>query len=424
MVPSPCPNTPRPYPIRLIFALASLIFGSAPAWATEPLTWEGLDAFARGAWEQGPGAAGQLREEGQLRAANHPRRGPSALWLQQQAAIGTAPSNGQDQLTLAVDLPLRLGLREAAAGAARAEFLWRQNLDARSHWLLQVHTAWLDGWIARENDAHLAEYELEVQGWLSPLEAALTDHLLSPLRLADLRGEFALLTEERLAANQAAIEAETELSRLLGRPVRVDPGARHLHQIATPSTNPWQGLISTADSAPEVRLATAGAVAAAAERRALAVETLPELSLGAAWVGGPNGREPLAYGGIRVPLSTGRFARKATLDSEIAAYQAEARWHSAEARAELEGESARYAALRERAERMEAAVIRPLRERQDQLEAAFRSGQVGAERLILARRDLHDAEHEQILLHARLLASEARAQVVRQQAQESQGGRP
>jgi hypothetical protein len=397
--------------LRASFLLMGVLVAPlGEAWAA-PLSWEALGARVSAVYAAGPGAQAAATLAGLRAAADRPQRGPSAAWAQIQRG---AP--GQNQVTAAVDLPLTLG---RAAGDARRSAVTAAAAASEAEaaaWLGQAQLTWLDGWAARENADHLAEYGEELRGWLDPLRAARDQSLLSRWGLADLEAELAWVGMEAAAAREAATVADAALSALLGEPVEIDPGDDHVHEREPAGADPWPGLAGLVDRAPAVRAAAAAADQARAELRATRAEGRPVASLGGAAVDGADGRTaPMFYGGISVPLRSDRGARAAAAAGEAAGWTREAEWRAQALRAAIEAESRRYAAARDRAVTLQEQVVVPLRARQDALAVAFAAGQVPAERLIRARRDLHEAEHEQITVQASLLASEARAAALRAQ---------
>lgn len=69
-------------------------------------------------------------------------------------------------------------------------------------------------------------------------------------------------------------------------------------------------------------------------------------------------------------------------------------------------------ALVQRAHRLDEEVSEPLARRLRRLEEAFGSGLVTADRVVRARRDHHEVEHEQVRIAAELLTSALRAEAL------------
>jgi outer membrane protein TolC len=406
----PIPLRARAALLRLMATLAAILVArpAAAAPTPEPLQWEALPAVAQQAWATGPGQLPAATAEGAAAAARRPARGPSALWATTQQGLP-----GQDQGTVAVDLPLRLGLAEgrrldgaATAASAEAE-------AGEADFEAAVIGAWLEAWAAREELLHLEELQVEAAARLAPLRAAGGAGLLSAADLADLEAEQTLIALDRATAAAAAAQAEAALSGLLGRPVTAALAAPHLHDRPLPATNPWPALAARADQAPAVRAAVAEGAAAAAAARALRAEGLPTLALGAMTVdtsAAPGAAQaPMLYAGLSLPLRTGRQAAGAAARAQAAGWEGEARWRTAALAAAIDGEARLWDEGAARAAALERERIAPLAARVARLEDAVRAGQATADRLLRARRDLHEAEHERLRVHAALLASEARA---------------
>jgi len=369
-----------------------------------PVSWEALPSLTAEVWQTGPGAAPRLEAEGWDAAARRPQRGPSAIWAEVQRGLPE-----QDQLTVALDVPLRFGVAETRAGERRAEATRARACADQTAWAASVRVTWLEGWAARENSLHLAEYIDELGTWLAPLEAAAGDGLVASLDVADLKVEQARVFAEKAASDEAAAAADARLSTLLGQAVQVDPEDEALHTARPTGTNPWAALLQQMPPQPAVAAARADAAATEAERRQAWAEALPTASIGGMTVQGPDGTTPLLFAGMTLPLRTDGAARRAELRARTAAATADARWLHARERARAEAEALRWDAALHRMQALDQQLIEPLRARQRQTLAAVQAGLAPTSRLVLARRDLHEAEHEQIRVLVSLLASEARA---------------
>lgn len=384
--------------------LTLLVTLSVAAAAPASVTWEALPRLAAETWREGPGAAAVEQALGAAAASRRPQRGPAAIWAEVQRGVPA-----QDQLIVAVDLPLRLGLAETRAGEARAAALRAGARADEATWSEAVRVAWLDGWAARENSLHLEEYSTELAEWVAPLEAAAARGLVAQLDVAELRVEQARVRAEKAASDEAAAAADARLSTLLGASVRVDPDDEALHALELPVANPWPALLARAGQVPEVAAARAQAQVAVATRQQVWSEALPTASLGGMTVQGASGTVPLLFAGLSVPLRTDGASRRVEARAAAAAQTAEARWRESRSQARISAEALRWDAARSRIEALERELIAPLQDRQDQTLAAVQAGLAPASRLVLARRDLHEAELEQILVLVSLLASQARA---------------
>jgi hypothetical protein len=121
----------------------------------------------------------------------------------------------------------------------------------------------------------------------------------------------------------------------------------------------------------------------------------------------------MAFVGLELPLAQGQRAAAARAAGDAAAAAAEGRHAARRLAATVAAEATAFEAGRAQLQRLEAEVMAPLLAREQALEAAFAARQVPAERLVRARRDRHEAEHEEILVVAALRASEARAAALR-----------
>ncbi|MCB9674726.1 MAG: hypothetical protein H6737_06390 [Alphaproteobacteria bacterium] len=379
----------------------------AAAFGAPPVTWDNVTEAALGVWGDGPGAIDQASADGARRAARVVPVGPTGV--RAEAQVGLAE---QQQLLTAVEVPLGLGVRERRYWAGEARALEAGAEAGRWEWVQQVHAAWLDWWTAAEIAEHLAEYAADVADDVQQFQQAVDDGLLAAIALEDLRAESLTVQAEAAATEQQARVAEVRLHRYFGDRA-LDAGGHDLHALPEGLVNPWTELIPHAPELPPVRMAEARAEAERRRAGALVASRTPTLAVGPMWAPANDGvMRPFGYVGVSVPLQPGvaseaRFARGAA-----SAAEAEARWQAHVLQSTLEEESAAWDAARERLRRVESEVLGPLTERQERLEGALRDGLVTADRVVRARRERHEAEHEQVLVAGFLLASTARAEAL------------
>ncbi len=387
----------------LLLLLAPFAFAGDP----DPVSWDALSTLTAEVWTAGPGAPAGLQADGLESAARRPVRGPTSAWAEIQHGV---PS--QEQLTVAVDVPLRLGLAESRASRDHASAVRAEASADRMDWTELVQEAWLDGWADRENALHLGEYAEELATWIAPLESAAEAGLVARLDVAELQVERARVLAEQAASEESAAAADARLSALLGRSVSVDPADEALHGLALPEVSPWLQILDHVSLHPSIAAAKAEARAARSDLRALQADALPLLSIGGMTVQTNGNTTPLLYAGVSVPLRTERAAQQARARAAASAWTAEAQWQHAQVQARVEAEQARWEAARRRMEALDERLLAPLEARQEATLAAFQQGLIPASHLVLARRDLHEAEHEKILVLVSLLASQARARAL------------
>lgn len=137
------------------------------------------------------------------------------------------------------------------------------------------------------------------------------------------------------------------------------------------------------------------------------------------WAPDASGKQRLLlFAGIQVPLQPGVAADQRIARGDQAAAEAEARWQTHRIEAQLRAESEAFTATQQRLRRLQDEVLEPLAARQERLEAAFAEGLVTADRLVRARQERHEAEHERVQVAGSLLASIARARATKRLLEE------
>ena len=369
-----------------------------------PVTWESVADEAIDTWAGTGGEVVDARVDGAVRARRVATRGPSVA---AQAQAGMASAN---QVTVYAQADLALGLRARQLWDRRADALRAEGAVGRQDFVERVLDAWTTWWMAQELAEHLDAWSDEVEATLRPLDEAVKEGIAAPLDAEDLRTELAGVRAEAAAIRAQAVRAEAELRALLGEDVTLDTGELHLHDLDVAGLqNPWSGLVSRAGDAPRVQavLAQAGASEASARFGARWVPTL-QGGFAAADANGPWG--PLGYVGIELPLRPAGLSEARMERAHATALRREADWRTDLVRGAWTTEASAFEADRERIRRLDEEVVGPLERRLRRLEDAFADGLVPADRVIRARRDHHEAEHERLVLAARLLASRAHAQ--------------
>lgn len=391
----------------------------ATALAMEPVSWDQLTDEALKAWERGPGAGRNEQVDAARQAARRVPLGPDAVRAEVQWGVPD-----QKQVLTAASVPLGLGVLERRFGAAQADLVQASADEERWAWVMAVQDAWLTWWTAAELAEHLDGYGDDVEEGLQGFEAAVEEGLLAPLALEDLRAESVQVRAEAAAVEQQAAMAAARVRAFLGdRPL--DAGDHHLHdhhlhEADEAIPNPWTALVARAGDHPAVRRAEAEARAEGRHARALSAARTPSVEVGPMWAPDASGSlKPLLFAGVQVPLQPGVSGDQRKARGAQAAAESEARWRAHWVEAELQAGAEAFDATVHRLERLHHEVVEPLEARQERLEVAFTEGLVTADRVVRARQERHEAEHEQVEVAGALLASVARAQAMAQLLEEA-----
>lgn len=386
-----------------------LLVLAATAGANEPLTWDTVNAEALEVFEAGPGRFGIEQAKAARRAGHAVPIGPTSVRAEGQLGLAE-----QRQVLVALQMPLGFGIASRRYWAAEHRARLAETDTARWLWLQEVQRAWLAWWTASEISEHLDAYAAEVADELRGFELAVDEGLLAPIALEDLRAESLQVRAEAAAMEQEARVAEAQVWAMLGER-ELDAGDHELHEVHPEGPNPWEGLATQAAELPEVREAGARAESARRQARSLGTARVPVLEAGPMWAPDAAGAmRPFVFVGLSVPLQPGVGPDQRAARGVAAAAEADRRWRERSAAAQLAREALAWDAARTRLERLQDEVIGPLAQRQERLEQALADGLVTADRVVRARQDRHQAEHEQVLVAGELLASEARADAVRQ----------
>jgi len=382
------------------------LLGWSLAADAQTLTWDEVVDAAADAWSRAEGASLQAEVEG----AEQGRR-VAAAPLSVMAGTRLGSPNNQE-VVAAVQAPVGLGVRARRRWSTGAEALRAEAAAERQGFVERVLDAWSAWWTAQELALHLDAWSEEVQGTLAPLDQAVDEGLAAPLDAEDLRAELAGVRAEAAAARAEAVRMAAELRTLLGAEVVLGEGGVHLHDLdAGEVANPWEALISRSVDSPEVRAAEVRAEALQAEAKA-ARTWHPVVQAGVALADGNGPFEPLAMVDLQVPLRPPGLAEARVARARATAERHRSRWRAERIAGAWRAEAAGFTADQERIARLERDVVAPLARRLERLEAAYRDGLVPADRVIRARRDHHEAEHERLVLIAHLRASSARAESI------------
>ncbi len=371
-----------------------------------PVHWDSLNEHALNAFDGGPGASYGAKIRASEQAARAVPIGPTSVVVDAQMGLAA-----QRQLLTGVEIPLGLGLRERRMWRAEAASLRAEADRARWEWGLQIHERWFEWWLATEIHEHLQAYADEVDRQLERFEEAERSGLIASLTLDELRAELLQVRREAIEHEQRATILGAELRTLLDVEV-LDDGDHAIHARRY-GPNPWSALLTTVERDPAIRAAAARRDAARHRARATLDAHTPTVVAGPMWAPDEDGvLARFAYVGVTVPLQPGLAPERRAARGEEAAAEADRRWRLRQRRAYLERELGDYDATLQRLRQIEENLLGPLQARQERLEAALEDGLVRVDRVILARRQRHEAEHEQLRLVGELLASEARAQLL------------
>lgn len=366
--------------------------------APDAVSWSNLNDVADHRFDVGPGQAHDAWVSASERAIRTVPLGPTGVRVEAQVGEPT-----QQQLLAAVEVPLSLGIRERRLHAAQHEQAVAQRETERWRWVQDVQGRWRDWWIAATVEADLRIYAEEVDRSLAALQDAVDDGLLAVLTLDDLRAEGVQVQAELAQIVAERTVAEAALRALIGD-VTLDAASTP----ALPAHNPWAPV--AIDRLAAVQEADATARVAAHEARRLGDAWTPTVFAGPMWAPDDQGKlVPFATVGIAMPLQPGVRSERRRAQGRAAAADADRRWQRTTLEVTLAGERAGWTAGRDHLDTLQTTVIAPLQNRERRLQEAFQDGLVTADRLVRARQQSHEAEHEAVRLQGSLLASHARA---------------
>ncbi len=322
----------------------------------------------------------------------------------------TAASEYSSAATIAIALgDLADARRDVITAEGRA---FEANLAA-ARWLFveEVQDQFLV-WQRHELERqHLHEYLVESNAELDPIRQAQQRSLVSKLDVADLEAEVAWIRAELAESTRRVALARSRFMALLGADCELAPVAVEHSNLQT--TNPWTALASEANAFPEVQAFEARSHAL--RQRAVAHQAANPLTLE---VG--VGVRTVGFDGTYLgPVLALTFpfqsteATEAVLANAQAASEANAgEWAAIRIRSELTAEADNFKALLEEYSKLQTGYVGALSSRAKLMDEAFKASQVEIDRVIRARRDLHEAEHKLILLRAEIDARRLKATAI------------
>ncbi len=396
-----------------------------------PLAPNTVTQAAHQAYAQGQQQAHQALVEGWRRARASV---PGRLRSLDATVVPELSTDGDASLNeYTADVALTLGLGQLAeARREHVEALGEQAQAEADHsrweYVFAVQEAYLDWWIAALEVEHLSEYVEEAAADIEPFEAALKRERVAALDVADMRAEVARVRAELLEARQRAGRLQARLSELLGGRCRMAP-VEPRHQMvdqeaeqeaeqmdaALPSENPWEAVSERVEEFPVVAKLEARRERALAGSREAAAQAPWELSAGVG-MRSVGFEEYWALGvvGLSIPLGNPAAPEADRLQAEAIAARAEGEWQIRQLRAGLQARADHFEATVETYEALRTEYLGPLEERQAMLDDAVDSGRVNSERVIRARRDLHEAHHKLLMLRTQLHTDLMRAGAMHQ----------
>lgn len=411
-----------PPSLRFIPYLLAIFLGCLPlfAHAQPPFQVQSVEeagALAHRVYEDVQGNAWRARHQGTLDARKAARRPLEALEL--DAAPGLQlTDNAELEHEFEANLLFNLG-----PGARRARQSWLAAGDAllqqrdAERWLYvtEAERLFAQWWAQQSIAEHLKEDLQEVRAELDHWRQDLREYL-SELDRMDADAEAIRLAMELHASILQAQAAEVAFREHIGAEVTLRLAPTEDDDLSwgqRPAHNPWEALLQLVDHLPQLRALEAQAQAAEAQSKVHGSRDI-ELGVGARarvtdneeWLLSPRFN-------LRIPLAATGREEAAISRAEASAFRAEAQWKARALRAWLQGEAERHTALIQATEALDHHAIQQLKQRVDALQRALRAGHVDLLRVFWARRDLHEAIHQAILLNAELDASTAAASGIR-----------
>lgn len=357
------------------------------------------------------GAAYEARFEGARNARRAASRPLRALTI--DAAPGF-PLNDNADIEHEIEAQLRFELgprarRARQAWDAQGEAFVKQADAARWLYVTEAERLYAQWWAKQAIADHLAEdleeVRTEVERWKRDLA-----RFFSTLDLLDADAETMTLSMEAATAALEANAAAAAFHAHIGVPVSLALGEEpELSIERAGAENPWSPLQAHLQALPELAALEAEARAQSQRARSLQSRNL-ELGVGARARLDQDANtllSPIVSLGIPLARTTGDEA--AVARAESVALEAEARRRAKTLLAWLEGEATQHDALVRALDAIDNDAVERLTYRVDQLQQALAQGHVDLRRVFLARRDLHEALHQAMLLRAELAASEAAA---------------
>lgn len=388
----------------LILSALPTSFAEAPQ---RIASMEEATAIAEETWTQNDGAFAETRRQGAARAATRTGSPLSSLDFETSPGFPIADDVGRSgeayaSLTFDVGAARR---RATAAYRLQADAIASEDQAARWLYVSEAQALYAEfvalTQVTQSLEADLADLEALIARWRGPAR----DHVAA-LDVLDAEAERILLqqtlTESRLDTQsaEAAFVGHIGSSLVLAAPATSGPISAH---------NPWLALAAQDVDFAQLRAMEARAQLAEAEAKRDRARQY-ELSVGAwtTWAD-QRGESVGPYVALSIPISP-------TAGGEVAIAQAEAvaiRGEIASIRSSLQAWAAAEAVVYDNTLRaltqVESTSIPQLQTRLDALAQAHTQGHIPAQRMLLARRDLLEAQRQATRLRARLAQSRATA---------------
>jgi len=318
------------------------------------------------------------------------------LGLTHEEALGDTTVPGEDTFDVALALSPP-GLRAQRRRVLQAEV---RTAEARNAAGERTHVSAIFHLFAAaekvHNDlAHLQSFLVSGREIAARLAASAEEGLISQDDHLAWQAHLAVLLREEEALEGLADAAKTALSQSLGRAVHLDFGEHlHLEESFQHMDNPWTDLVALAVDDPEIRVWSASAeVAEAAASSILAenrVRVAPTLNLrdadGDRWLGL----------GFRTSFSLQPRRNTAWQRTRLEEDRARVRreWQQRQTTAGLRARAEAFERRLARIDVYRDQILGPLSDRVTLLERGLAEGHVDVRRLVDAREQLHEGEHQ------------------------------
>jgi outer membrane protein TolC len=407
-------------------AMPAAVFGqSGGCPVDEPLTRSAVGEAARAVFERGPGRRGEREIAGLEEAGEDVPDRFRSLEGAIAPEFRTDGDAATNEYTASVALGVSLGrLSRARREAIEAEAAARraERDRRRVEFVYRVQQTYLDWWVATVEKRHLAACEKDVREELKPLEEAAEGDRVTSLNMADFDVEAGRISAQRAEAERQASMARADLREMLGASCRLAVPDTDLREgpddgppapPVDPEENPWLVLLERVDEFPGVRALLAEHERAVKAAAAAEAEAPPELSAG---VGARSvGFEDfwaVPELGVTIPLGNPSAPEVERQRGLAAGLSAERRWRIERTRAEIHAAASRWEATLEARRKFVETYLAPLRERDRLFEQALERGRIELERVVRAKRALHRAEHDLLVLDAEMMARSLRARAL------------
>lgn len=405
------------YPERLRILVSSLFGMLLVAWiplaSASPHELSSMDAasaYASEVWEQTHGRAYETRRDGVQRATTSMGSAMTSIDVYAAPAFGVREDAGDFyEFGATMSFAMGSGFRRAVAAyhlqadavtsAAEAE-RWAFVSQAQALYAdYQAHAG-----VVTTLQAERSELEALARTW-----GAATQEQVASLDVMDLEAELTLLSHALVEASLALRDAESSLQTHLGQAVTVGQDTQLLGASASASANPWAAVHSDDAELPELRALEARARQSEAEALRDRARQYG-LSVGAytMWTG-QNDAQVGPIVALSIPIAPAAGDSVAIARAEAIAIRTERELRAQALTLWMQNEASLYDTLLDALQRMEAETLPQLEARLRAIEAAHTQGHLPAQRLLLARRDLLEAQRQAIRLRARLATSHANA---------------